>query len=346
MREDDGVSMREEIEAGAAAWVARRDGEGWGDTEQRELDAWLEQSTAHRVAYLRMKRSWDLADALSERTGALRPVATATATATAAARPSELPRFRHWSVQHWKWAAAVVLTVAIGAASVPGLFLTKDYVTAVGRQQEVTLSDGSRVQMNTDTRLRTQVRAWSRTVWLDRGEAYFEVAHDAAHPFVVDAGVSRITVLGTKFSVRREDGRLVVTVVDGSVRVDALGGPPAEAAVPGSSAVLGAYDSAVVAAHQVVRRAQTAAQVSNDLSWRSGQVVFDHMTLEDAARVFNRSNARQLVIADAETARIRVGGRFEVANVDAFARLLHIGFGVQVQHEGDRIILSGGRTGS
>ncbi|HEX6703372.1 MAG TPA: FecR domain-containing protein [Albitalea sp.] len=332
------MSTHEEIEARAASWVARRDATDWTDAEQRDLDAWIEESTAHRVAYLRMSRTWELADALSTRTGALRPVATASAP-----RPV-LPRFRQWK---WAAAAAVVLSVAIGAATVPGLLFTKDYVTAVGRQQEVTLSDGSHVQMNTDTRLRTSVLAWRRTVWLDRGEAYFEVAHDAEHPFVVDTGASRITVLGTKFAVRREDGQVVVTVVDGSVRVDAVGGrPAAEASVPDSSAVLMAYDSAVVAANHVVRRAQTAAQVGDELSWRIGQVVFDHMTLEDAARVFNRSNVRQLVIADAETARIRIGGRFEVTNVDGFARLLQVGFGVQVRREGDRIILSGGRTGS
>ena len=90
----------------------------------------------------------------------------------------------------------------------------------MGGREAVTLADGSRVTLNTRTRGRALVNEQERRFWLEEGEAYFEVAHDPARPFVVMAGKDRVTVLGTRFSVRYEDGRTEVTVLEGRVRLD------------------------------------------------------------------------------------------------------------------------------
>src|SRR3546814_18300530 len=85
---------------------------------------------------------------------------------------------------------------------------TMRYDTPVGGQRLIALADGSQIELNTKTVVRTAVSKTLRRVWLDNGEVFFEIAHDAAHPFVIFAGPKRITVLGTNFSVRRDGDKV------------------------------------------------------------------------------------------------------------------------------------------
>ena len=85
---------------------------------------------------------------------------------------------------------------------------------------------------------------------------------------------------------------------------------------------------------------ETAETLRDLLSWRSGTLVFNDVTLEDAAAQFNRYSRRKLVIADAKAANIRIGGSFDARNLDAFARLLNSAYGLKVQTAEDRISVS------
>jgi transmembrane sensor len=310
-----------DIEQQAADWLARRDGDAWSAPAQQEFDAWLQASTAHRIAWLRLNSVWRRADRLSSMhtPGQL----------SVPAPPRRWPLAR---VSDWRIAATLLLACALGLllASTDILNRPAAYETAVGENRTVALADGSRMMLNTDTRLRARLAKGRRTVWLDAGEAYFEVAHDAGRPFVVEAGDSRVTVLGTKFSVRRDGNHVSVTVVDGRVQVSPVNTAAAPAIVT--------RDDLVVAdggAMQVSR--QTAVQVDNQLGWRQGKLILDQMTLAQAAAEFNRYNRVKLVIADPAAAHMRIGGSFNVDNVDGFARLLHQGFGLKVETGKDQI---------
>lgn len=76
------------------------------------------------------------------------------------------------------------------------------------------------------------------------------------------------------------------------------------------------------------------------MSWREGKLVFDQVTLAKAAEQFNRYNKLQLVIADSAAAELTIGGRFDANNVQAFARLLHQGFGLGVEQTPGTIVVS------
>jgi len=310
------MSEAERIEAAAADWLARRDNDNWTEQEQRALDAWLQASTAHRIAYLRLDSAWRGADGLAELPGA-----------------SVVARRRPWgrfSLHRIAAGLALVSGVALFAALYREPAPQQNYATAVGEHRTLALADGSRLTLNTGTRVRTSVDAGKRDVWLDSGEAYFDIAHDAAHPFVVRAGASRITVLGTRFVVRREGEVVKVAVVEGSVRVEQAG----------QQVVLGANDTALADAHLIAMGRKTPAQVEQQLSWRAGRLVIDQLTLEQAAHEFNRYNRRQLVIADPALSGMVIGGSFAPENVDGFARLLQRGFGLQVESRDDKIIIS------
>ncbi|HEX6859971.1 MAG TPA: FecR domain-containing protein [Caulobacteraceae bacterium] len=309
-----------QIEEKAAAWLARRDADAWTDEDQAALEAWIAEDMGNRVAFLRLQAVWTHAD----RAAALK-----------GARAALTPPL--WRRAPMRIAAGLAAAVVLGAGAL-GLGLANPghaFTTEVGGHATVPLADGTRVELNTDTRLRADITDDHRAVWLDRGEAYFEVAHDASRPFVVHAGERRITVLGTKFLVRRVGPGVEVAVVEGKVRVDPVRQAKAKPAVLLRGDVAVAHDEATLLAPRSVER------VENELSWRDGMLVFDRSTLSDAVAEFNRYNRRKLVVEGDAAADVRIGGSFEADNIDAFARLLEKAFGLSVEDRGDEIIISG-----
>lgn len=310
------MSGAEAIESAAADWLARQDGDAWDAQAQQAFDAWLQASTAHRIAYLRLQTAWRRADRLDQ----------LPADAGAVQRRSR-DRFSPWRIAA---GLALVCGAALFAARHSSAPAPQDYATAIGENRTLALADGSRLTLNTGTRLRAEISAGVRKVWLDGGEAYFDIAHDAAHPFVVEAGRSRITVLGTRFVVRREGDVVKVAVVEGKVRVDQ----------GGRQAMLLANDTAQADSGAIATARKTPAQLRQLLGWREGRLVMDQLSLAQAAQEFNRYNRRQLVIADPALSGMVIGGSFAPENIDGFGRLLQQGFGLRVDSRADRIIIS------
>jgi transmembrane sensor len=307
----------EETEELAARWLARED-RGLTDAEKLALAAWLDESILNRVAWLRLKASWTRA----ERLAALKGPVPATETRTRL-RPRLLLAI----------AAALVLMVGGGALLAWRLTAAEQvFVTGIGGIQAVRLADGSRMELNTSTKVHADVTAARRTVTLESGEAYFDVVHDARRPFTVYAGNRRITDLGTKFSVYRNGDDVRVLVREGRVQVDILDKPEVNAPVVAQ------------AGHAVIAKGgetlvMAKPDIAADLSWRSGMLVFNQQTLGEAAEQFNRYNPRKLVV-EGDARKIRIGGSFKADNVDVFVLLLHRGFGLSVNDQGKRITVS------
>jgi len=310
----------ERIEEQASLWVVRED-RGLSTEERDALARWLDTSTAHRIAYLQMRQAWGRADRLA----ALRPP-----------RPMREPRPGRAPVPPRLAAIAAVLAVCLGGA---GWYYhavraaAQVYATGIGQHQAVRLADGSRIELNTDSRLRAQVTGSARTMRLEKGEAYFDVVHDARRPFVVLAGNRRITDIGTKFSVRLDGEQVRVLVREGEVKVETLDGRPA------APAVADAGHAVVTQGNGLLVAGRAPGEVARELSWRSGVLVFDQETLAAAAAEFNRYN-RKKVVVQGQARDLHVGGRFRANNADVFASLIQAGMGVDVRDTGDEIIIS------
>jgi transmembrane sensor len=212
---------------------------------------------------------------------------------------------------------------------------TIEVATALGKRKIVRLRDGSRIELNTATTIKTRMEGPAREVWLEDGEAYFEVKHANNQPFVVHAGSRNVTVLGTKFTVSREGDRVKVAVVEGRVRVD-----DARRDAPLRSNVITAGDIVLVRGGDTLLSEGRPREVERDLAWRTGMIGFHRQTLGEAAAEFNRYNTVKLEIADPETAAIRIGGTFRASNVDAFARLLQEAYGLKVEQSAGKIVVS------
>ena len=312
-----------DIEESAALWRSRREQPGWSEADQAQLDAWLDEATAHRVAWLRMSYGWEKAGRL----GALK-------SPNARATPVRMPPLRRWRPA--AMAAGLAVAVALGSlVATEGLSGRKAYATELGGHATVPLADGTKIELNTDTKVRASLAEEQRTVWLDRGEAYFEVAHDASRPFVVYAGDRKVTVLGTKFSVRRDGERVTVAVADGKVRVE-----PVRPKTPAPPTVVTRGDVVIAEPSATLVTPKSIERVESELAWRRGLLMFDKSSLGDAASEINRYNRKKLVVEDNAAAAIRITGSFEAENVEAFARLLREAFGLTIQESEGEIRIS------
>jgi transmembrane sensor len=277
---------------------------------------------SHKAAFWRLEHAWQMADrvgALSGRDIAPRP------------RRKGLP-LKWWQAS--ALAASLLLTIAfIGLHSRPTLSpppSVDTFDTGIGGHRIVPLGDGSRIELNTATILRTLISTKRREVWLDRGEVFFEVTHIEGSAFVVHAGPRLITVVGTQFSVRRDDDKVTVAVVKGRVRVEDTtpGASSASITVTAGDVAIGLGSSTMVVSKPV-------AAVEDKLTWRDGRLFFDGTSLAEVADDFNRYNRQQLLISDPSVAAIRISGTFKASNVEAFVRLLKEAYGLKVELTAD-----------
>lgn len=362
-----------QIEERAAQWLARRESGAWSASDEAEFNAWLEQSTLHVVAFVRLEAAWNHAKRLKALSAGVQPgtvpspedwrlapffdrvappdVATSAPASegsglssreeecqsTTPEPPTLAPTF-----SRNRWAIAASLLVAIGASIAVYMWpFGSAYHTPVGGIASVPMSDGSKVTLNTDSRIRLALTETERRVELERGEAFFDVAKDPTRPFVVAAGAKRVIAVGTQFSVRRDGDDVRVFVTEGRVRVEDETEPAARAGSNEDKLLtLSAGSIARASDAGVLVQETTVPEIENYLSWRTGYLIFRDMALADAIAEFNRYNTRKIVIEDSAVAAIRLSGKFRATQFEAFVRLLEEGFPVRARRVGGEIALT------
>lgn len=335
------------VKDAAARWIARREREDWCAANEAELEQWLAAATANRVAFMRLQATWRKADRLKVlgagfESGVVPSLADFKASPFFRSAPvllgqPDLPPKRAGR-RLWRIAAvAAIVVLFAGGGWMWHQFSRTAYSTRIGVIASVPLPDGSKITLNTDSQIRVSVTQRERRVSLDHGEAFFEVAKDRQHPFIVSVADKRIIVVGTKFSVRRVEDDVRVVVTEGKVRIERENGFRAANAPP---VAVPAGKIAETTQRDITLREASGAQTEELLGWRSGYVVFHNTTLADAAREFNRYNDRKFVIEDPAIAGIRISGNFLATSVESFSRLLEDGFPIVVQRHEDSIVLS------
>jgi transmembrane sensor len=275
---------------------------------------------------------WSTLDGLAE---AKREEKIATFTHTA-----KLPLLRH-PQRRWFAAAAVLAAVAVGAMWLRQGSESQTLATAVGQQRNVTLADGSTVTLNTNTILETDLRWRTREIYLRKGEAHFQVAHDRSRPFLVHAGDAVVRAVGTEFEVRvLTDQHVDVVVNEGRVEVQAAAPPSASpnpaarshAAAATTVRALNAGERLSTASRDYAVTAVTAQQMSSELAWREGAIIFDGEPLSEAIAEIERYTDARIVVSDPGIAGLRVGGRFRTGDVQEFFDALQTALPVSIRH--------------
>jgi transmembrane sensor len=311
------------VAARAAAWLERREAKGWSAEDHRALEAWLEEAEENCAAFWRLEAAWNQA----QRLAALHTVSDMRGSAQ---------RSNFWSI-FIRSVATIAFFVALGIGTKYVLPLSRgeQYTTPVGGREVLTLADGSQVELNTDTAIRVDLQSAKRTVTLIRGEAFFQVQHDVARPFVVIAGEQRITDLGTKFLVRERDDGVEVALLEGRAHVEGT-----NASVHPQSAILTPGDVVMATSSTMVLMKKSDVQLRNAAAWRKGVLVFDHTTLAAAADEFNRYNQTKLIIADSRAGRRILGGTFPTNDIADFTRLVAAVLDLRVERRGGQILIS------
>ena len=187
--------------------------------------------------------------------------------------------------------------------------------TPRGREYLLTLSDGTRVWLNTESQLRypVQFTGERRTVYLV-GEAYFDVHPDASHPFTVISGPAEVTVLGTSFNLRaypEED--IVTTLVSGAVQMSGRVGGQSVRLTPGEQGCLEKTNG-----YMTKREVDTYLHTA----WKDGRIVFRNMRLEDLFTTLARWYDLEVVYLNPEVKDIRFTG--DMDKTERFGDILRI----------------------
>lgn len=336
------------IEKAASRWLARRDGGSWSDADAGAFDTWLQASTAHRVAFLRLQAAWVESGRLQALGAGLRGNQppprdswhTASFTSDHAVPLAPAPKL------HTRNSSQRMRFVGFAMAGACALFIgwgwrTYQHVdaaafnTAMGEVRTLPLADGSHATLASNSAIEIRLSRGERHVALIRGEAIFAVAKDPGRPFVVATNGHRVIAVGTRFSVRRDDEDLRVAVTEGTVRLESE--PDAGSSSP--SALLPAGSVALVHGNDVLVRSMPLVDVERMLGWRDGLLAFRDTPLTEAVTEFNRYTARRIVVGDAQAGALRIGGSFRWDNQEGFVRLLEQGFPVRAEYATDRIVL-------
>lgn len=195
-----------------------------------------------------------------------------------------------------------------------------DQTTGLGESRTVRLSDGSTLQLDTDTAVDIDMTATERRVELGRGEVFVDVVHDTARPFVIDAGIGLVRVHGTALTVRREHGAVSVTVERGEVQVD---GPAIQPAVRLHAGQRLRFD----------RDAHSGVQpvlIEHALAWRAGQLKFQDERLVDVLAEIRRYDPRIWFIPTGAVAQARLSTTVAFEQVDPWLDALPDTLPVQV----------------
>lgn len=341
------MTKRERIPADrlaeAGVWIARLHGDDCSSATEAGFREWLKADPMNERAFELSTDVWEdsanlrrvvpfaheVAKTRSRRFRVLAPVALA--------------------------AAALVLAVVWLVYWVP-----ETVVTGVGEQRLLALEDGSRVFLNTATRVAVRYSEQRRLVELESGEALFDVAKDVNRPFIVQVGDRQIRAVGTSFVVRRDDEQLAVTLVEGKVSVKPApladsekvpkGQDETKAAARLPTAQRDAAGSAeiitLVAGQRLIIPASQIAQVDTvsvdkATAWRRGQVILDDTPLANAIMEMNRYNARKLVVENPKANDLIVNGLFQAGDSLSFANAVAQTYGLTVVEGQKEILLSG-----
>lgn len=336
--------QQDPVDVAAADWHTRWE-QGLSAAEQIELQQWLAASTRHAEAFKRLDegvaalrsmpsdarvqaRAWSATPAV---TAPVNPPQIGTESGAQSRQPGQRPRA--WLSLKWLLPRPALVAVCSATLLAVGVgwhqwqqqpTFSNSYTAARGQQLNATLPDGSDMAFDVDTQATVTLYRDRREVRITEGQVMFSVAPDQARPFHVLAGPARVTVVGTRFSVRyrhtgAEAGVVNVAVEAGRVRVAGLAATNDEGTR--AAAELTAGQGVAVSSSGVVGRV-VAVSPGGVALWRKGMVRFENTSLADALLELERYRPTRLVIRDPDVAAMSIGGSYHTNRPGDFARVL------------------------
>lgn len=309
----------------ASEWIARLNADDVSAADRAGFEAWRLAHPSNARAYEDMAATWRRFARAGRTVRAVSFGNAMESAATARRRPRWLPPAM----------AAVVAVLAIGLGWWTLRVPSSSFETGVGQHASVALPDGSRLELNSDSAVRVQYDDAARVIRLERGEAFFTVAHAPERPFWVVADRTWIRAVGTAFNVHRRADGVRVTVSEGRVKVGSVGARDAP-----SDAALDKVAVSLLAAGQQLNlqgpharvTVLAASQIDHEVSWRSGTIYFEDRPLGEVIDEMGRYTPLKISVGD-RAREITIGGTFQTnpQGAEALLAMLEEGLGLQVR---------------
>jgi transmembrane sensor len=331
-------TCKDDIQEQASLWVSKMD-RGLSKGEKKAFQQWMKQSDFHRNSVFSLAALWDDLSVLNE-LSALFPLEN-----TSTQKNNYFVKYA---------LAASVTFIMLFASSfyfneTPFSTIENDQQfvelktlqTAVGQQTRFTLTDGSRIKLNTNSLVTVSYSKKQRLLTLVRGEARFDVAKDKSRPFIVTAGKQSFTALGTIFNVQKDtDKDMELVVTEGRVLVtkssESLANISTKLAVlpkeklPGLLVTSG--EKAIITDRIKPAAKKTSyEQIQRELAWQQGMLVFNGDPLAQALTEVSRYTTAEFEISSPELAKIKVAGYFKANDIDGLLKSLHSNFNINFE---------------
>jgi len=330
----------------AAQWIIMMDDQPLQLLEKEQLLTWLRLSPLHIDEFLLASAMWSELDGLDNVTQVNIEQLIAEAQ-----RPVVPLNIRQDTISpssfRGRWLVGIAATLLV---SVAVLFSIQSdnthFSTAVGEQLTFNLSDGSIVQLNTDSEIETMITENKREIKLLRGEAMFTVAKDASRPFKVISNSIIIQALGTQFNVYQRNNSTSVAVIEG--RVSVLSKDTVKALETNTNVIANTFDKGVVftAGEEVIAlqsgkitRIDTP-NIEKSVAWQNRRLVFQRDTLATITAEFNRYNQRKLIILNDEIRSRTLTATFNADDPESLASFLERDDSIEVIRQDQKIIIS------
>lgn len=298
-------SVKEE----AALWFARLRDAGPDHPDRGRFEAWLASSPAHAVEYSAIEDVWN------DFNSAPRLDALAGAVERCSVAQKELKASRRQMLK--RGVLGLFLCAGAGAAAWGGMqywqglpLMQLASQTGVGEVGHQLLPDGSQVTLGAGSTIDVSYFRNRRIVHLLRGDAVFDVAKDPGRPFIVEGGLARATVLGTRFAVNRGDERVRISVESGHVKVENADGAGAIVLEPGQVAEVGKGGAV----------SRITAATADGFAWQRGTLVFDNASLQEIAASLSRY--RRTPVRAVEQSDQRITAVVQTVDIELFLQSL------------------------
>jgi ferric-dicitrate binding protein FerR (iron transport regulator) len=310
-------------------------------TLRQEIDTLRAQSPAHEAFFHDVHKLWISSAELKE----LDTINVMEATARLSAKLKQTPRYieryeaKEVTVYNWRWALRIAAALIIGAIGYgvyyfrPVEYMTK--ATPAATHAVISLSDGSKVSLdeNTTVKYPKRFRRSERRILLEKGNAFFAVARDREHPFVVQLGKSSVTVLGTQFNITATEQEIHVSVKAGSVRFES-----------------DAKDKSVLTAgkgivYNKVTETVTPVDITNKNAdaWLTGELSFTDASLREVITTLEQHYKVQIALNDSIANFKKFNARFKNNELREVLDVLEATYPITIERKNNQIIIKSNR---
>ncbi|MBT8342717.1 MAG: DUF4880 domain-containing protein [Desulfatitalea sp.] len=332
----------------AVHWLVQLESESLSSEKQADFWDWLYQDYKNKATFQFVECVWASVGELKHDPMA---VQLTESLRSKRSQPSKSRVFQgiRLSLPRIRFAGAAVTALLILASFwliQTGIFQKQRFITAIGEQKTIALSDGTIVRLDTQTAIEISFNKQFRNIVLKKGKAFFSVAHAPHRPFIVHTDGITAQALGTQFSVYKQERDIAIAVTKGRVQVSSgdTGFLTAPQSIPGNPKEPTAVDinptpyhlgapqnlskkvvesgQIIIVDKQMIRYVIEPVDMKTETAWQEGRLELQNKPLEDVVKEINRYVENRIIIDDDALRKTRINIILKIKNRSDFLKTL------------------------